>query len=882
MRALIALLMRLFPTSFRRTFGADMLATFEDRWRESRGWRLAARTLEDVFRTAVLMHFAALRQARKHPRDSPAKGDGLMITLAQDLRFAIRMLRRGPVFAAVVVLVLAIGIGANSAIFSLLDAAMFRPLPFKQPDQLAMLWEHPPNYAHNRVSPLNFLDWSEQNNVFESMAAVSGGSRTLITSNGPERIPGQSVSASLFDLLGVRPIAGRVFAKEDARMRAPVVVLSERLWTSQFGRDPRLVGSTITLDGELFTVIGIVPAQFQILSNSNLWTIFAPRRSPEQRRMHYLQVIGRLKPGVNLKGAKAGMGVVAENIARISPETNKDWGVTIEPLRDALSDRDLRLTSLVLAGVVGFVLLMACANVASLMLARGAGRQREIAVRASLGGSQVRILRQLLTESTLLGLLGGIVGVALAWLILRAAPSFLPPGLLPVTWQLGLDARVLAFAAVITLATGLLFGFVPAWHAARTSISDSLRTGGRNTTASSVNFRASLATGEIAVALVLVTGAGLLLRTLGSLNHVDAGYYANNVLTMSVGLPLSRYPHPPDTLRFYQAVQSEIGALPGVQNVSLSTNLPTDGWDIGQGFEIVGQPPRGDANQPSAHYQMVSASYFATLGIPILRGRAFAESDNLSATPVCVVNEELARRYFNGREPIGALVSVQAMTAGGPKPVVRQVVGVSHQVKVEGLGEKQNDLEIYVPIAQNSWYWAAIAVRTANDPMSLAPAVKSAIARIDKDQPVTRIRTMDEVAAGSIAQPRFRAQLVGAFAALAMLLASVGVFGVLAFSVGQRTREFGIRMALGASTGDVLGLVLRSGLKMIAIGLGIGLMATLALTQSLQSVLFGVKPMDPLTFAAASSTLIIVALLACAIPALRAARVDPASALRQE
>jgi putative ABC transport system permease protein len=882
MRALLALLTRLFPAGFRRTFGADMLATFEDRWRESGGWRLAARTLADVFRTAVLLHFAALRQAGKYTPDSPAKGDGSMIALVQDLRFSIRMLRRGPVFAAVVVAVLAIGIGANSAIFSLLDAALFRPLPFTQPDRLVMLWEHPPNYAHNRVSPLNFLDWSEQNNVFESMAAVSGGSRTLITSNGPERIRGQSVSASLFDLLGVRPIAGRTFAKDDARQRAHVVVLSERLWTSQFGRDPRLVGSTLTLDGELFTVIGIVPSQFQILYDSNLWTIFAPARSPEQRRMHYLQVIGRLKRGVNLEGAKAGMGVVAENIARISPATNKDWGVTIEPLRDALSDRDLRVTSVVLAGVVGFVLLMACANVASLMLARGAGRQREIAVRASLGGSQVRILRQLLTESTLLGLLGGIAGVALAWLILRAAPSFLPPGLLPVSWQLGLDARVLAFAAAITLATGLLFGFAPAWHAARTSISDSLRTGGRNTTASSVNFRASLATGEIAVALVLVTGAGLLLRTLGSLNRVDAGYYANNVLTMSVGLPLSRYPNPPDTLRFYQAVQSEIGALPGVQNVSLSTNLPTDGWDIGQGFEIVGQPPRTDANQPAAHYQMVSASYFATLGIPILRGRAFAESDTLAAAPVCIVNEELARRYFNGREPIGALVSVQAMTAGGPKPVVRQVVGVSHQVKVEGLGEKQNDLEIYVPITQNSWYWAAIAVRTANDPMSLAPAVKSAIARVDKDQPVTRIRTMDEVAAGSIAQPRFRAQLVAAFAALAMLLASVGVFGVLAFSVGQRTREFGIRMALGASTGDVLRLVLRSGLKMIGVGLGIGLIATLALTQSLQSVLFGVKPMDPLTFAAAACTLIIVALLACAIPALRAARVDPASALRQE
>src|SRR5260370_6410749 len=519
MRALLVLFIRILRADFRRTFGADMLATFDDRWREHPSWRLAARTIADLFRSAALLHLAAFRQTGHGNQNRSKKGDGLMIALAQDLRFAFRMLWRGPVFAAVVVAVLAIGIGANSAIFSLLDAALFRPLPFAQPNQLVMLWEHPPSYAHNRVSPINFLDWSEQNSVFESMAAVSGWSRTLITSKGPERIPGQSVSASLFDVLGVRPIAGRTFAKEDVRLRAHVVVLSERLWTSQFGRDPRLVGSTITLDGELFTVIGIVPSQFQILSNSNLWTIFAARRSPEQRRMHYLQVIGRLKRGVNLDSAKAGMGVVAENIARISPATNKDWGITIEPLRDALSDRPLRVTSLLLASVAGFVLLLPCSNVAGLMLARGAGRRREIAVRASLGGSQVRILRQLLTESTLLGLFGGIAGLAVAWLILRATPAFLPPGLLPVSWQLELDARVLAFAAVLTLATGLLFGFAPAWHAARTSISDALRTGDRDTTARSVAFRASLAAGEIAVARVLLTAAGLRLRRLAAVTR---------------------------------------------------------------------------------------------------------------------------------------------------------------------------------------------------------------------------------------------------------------------------------------------------------------------------------------------------------------------------
>jgi putative ABC transport system permease protein len=440
--------------------------------------------------------------------------------------------------------------------------------------------------------------------------------------------------------------------------------------------------------------------------------------------------------------------------------------------------------------------------------------------------------------------------------------------------------RVIAFAAVLTLFTGLLFGLAPAWHAARLPLADALRAGGRSATSGAGAFRALLATGEIAVAVMLVAGAGLLLRTLASLHQVNPGYRAGNVLTMYVSVPSTRYSGE-RLLNFYQSVEREIGSVPGVRAVAIGDDLPLDGWTVGQGFSIVGAPDTGLSNRPSAHYQMVGASYFETMGIELLAGRGFNEHDAAGSTPVCVVNEEFARRYLQGRQPIGTLISVDAMGMT-PKAVTREIVGVIKQVKVMGPGEEKNAVEIYVPLAQNPWTYASIVVRTANDPMGMAPAVKAAIARVDKDQPVTQIRTMEQVAAESVSQPRFRAELVGAFAGLAMVLAAVGIFGVLAFSVSQRTREFGIRMALGARAGDVLSLVISSGLKITAAGIVIGLAAAAALTRSLSSLLFGVKPLDPLTFLAAPALLALVALIACAAPALRAAGVDPAVALRQE
>jgi putative ABC transport system permease protein len=801
----------------------------------------------------------------------------------RDLRYAARSLRRAPGFTAVTVIVLAAGIGANSAMFSLVDAALVRPLPFTHADRLVMLWERSTRTVHNRVSPLNFLDWSEQQQAFSATAAVAGGSRTLTGSGGEaERIPGQSVTWQFFDLFGIQPIAGATFTADDAANRRFAVVLSERLWRNRFGSDPAIIGRAITLDGQPYTVSGIVPASFQVLYNADMWTLFAVRRSPEQRRQHYMQVIGRLKPGVTLEQAREDMAGVADRIAIASPETNKGWGVTIEPLRDAIVGPELRATSLVLAGVVGFVLLMACANVANLLLARGLGRSREMAVRAALGGSRRNIAQQLLTESLLLASLGGAAGLALAWTAVRVAPSLIPAGTLPAAIELAFDARVAGVAALLTVGTALLFGLVPAWQASTVPLAEATASGGRGSTRSGGRLRTALVVGEVAAAVLLLTGAGLLIRTLIALNRVDPGFRADHVLTMQVGLPLNRYGSDEKLFEFYQSAERELSSIPGVTSAAFGGSLPLDGWDIGQGFAIVGDPPIEQSRSLSAHYQIVSGSYFRTLGIDVLKGRTFDAHDGLHGAPVCIVNEEFVRRHLQGRDPLGAVVGVQNMAMTGASELVpRTVVGVVRQV-AEAAGEKERALEIYVPITQNPWFSASLSVQTTGDPLTVLPAVKAAIARVDKDQPVTRIRTMDEVAAEATSQPRFRAELVGLFAVLALVLAAVGIFGVLAFSVGQRAREFGIRVALGAQSRAVLRLVLGGALKMTGAGVAIGLAAAALLTRLLGALLFNVQPTDPITFISTAVVLGTAALLACALPAWRATRVDPAVTLRNE
>jgi putative ABC transport system permease protein len=802
--------------------------------------------------------------------------------LWSDLRYAIRSLGKAPGFSALAVLVLAVGIGATSAIFNLIDGTVIRRLPFADPDRLLMLWEHAPAYAHNRVSPLNFLDWSEQNHSFTSMAAVAGGGRTLTSASGvAERIPGQSVTTAFFDVLGIAPIAGRTFRPDDDVPQPNVVVIGERFWRSHMDGDAGAIGRILRLDGQPFTVVGIVPARFQMLFPADIWTPFASRRTPEQRRQHYLQVIARLRPNTTIDQARGDMNLVAESIARISPQTNRNWTVTIEPLRDGLVSGEVRSTSLVLGGVVAFVLLMACANVANLLLARGIGRAREIAVRAALGASGRQIARLLLSESLLLAVLGGAAGLALSWVALRVAPSVIPRGLLPEGIPLQFDSRVTLFATALTCLTGVLFGMAPAWHAVRTPLGESLAAGGRASIGGAGQLRNMLAVAEVAGAVLLLAGAGLLVRTLASMNAEDAGYHADSVLTMAISLPLSRYPDQSDVLTFFRRAEAALAAIPGVQSVGFSSVLPLNGWEIGQPVEIAGEARNVEAIRKSAHYQLTSPRYFETVGIDVIKGRAFSGRDVATAPQVCIVNEEFVRRLLQGREPLGTIVKVPNMVPGQAPTIAREIVGVIKQVAI-GAGEKEKAVEVYVPIEQNVWYSTAIALKTAGPPATFTSAVRAAIAGIDKDQPVTQLRTMDEVAAEATRSPRFRAVLVSTFAAVALALAAVGIFGVLTFTVRERMREFGIRIALGATTSDILRLVLGTGVRLAGTGAAIGLVAAALLTRTLAALLFGVTPLDPVTFLAAPVVLVTTAIAASLAPAIRAVRVDPAVTLRQE
>jgi putative ABC transport system permease protein len=702
----------------------------------------------------------------------------------------------------------------------------------------------------------------------------------MLRDGSAERIPGQAVTWQFFDVLRVAPVAGRAFTAADTA--APhVALISERLWRSHFAADPSAIGRSVRLDDEPYTIIGIVPAGFEIMFPSDLWTLFVPKRSPEQRRMHYLQVVGRLANEASLPSAQTDMRALADRIASIAPDTNKDWSIRVEPLRDAIVSDDLKTTSLVLGGAVTLVLLMACANVASLLIARGAGRARELAVRAALGGSRRRLIRQLLAETGLLAAAGGIVGLAIAWAAVRLAPSFLPPDTLPSSVRLSFDWRLAAFAAGLTVATALMAGLAPAWQSARVSLTDVLKRAGRTSTGAGSRLRVVLTVGEIATAVLLVCGATLLLRSFTAMNRTDAPLASSDVLTMQVSLPLARYRAPEDTLRFYREAVRGIEALPGVRAAAFGGALPFDGFEIGQGFEIVGDPPIERSQQRAVHYQIVGAHYFDALGLPLLAGRAFGVEDVAGSLPVCIVSQDFVTTYANGRNPVGLRIQVAAMDPAGPRMVERTVVGVVPFVS-ETAGRTEQRPALYVPLEQNPWYSASLSVRSSSGAGTMLPAIKAAVARADKDQPVTRVRTMAEVADESIAVPRFRAQLVGAFAVSALALAGIGVFGVLAFAVHQRTREFGIRIALGAQRRDVLGLVMRQGLAMTGTGIALGLLGATALTRTVAALLFSVEPLDAASFVAAPVVLAATALAACAVPAWRAARVDAAVALRQD
>jgi putative ABC transport system permease protein len=831
---------------------------------------------------------ASVRCARLAPRrrSRPARlADSWLADIWQDLRYAARTLRRQRGFTAAAVLTLALGIGANGAIFALVDATLLRPLPFPEPDRLAMLWERTDAAPRGNVSPLNLTDWTDRSRTFETIGGFVpnvGGMVMAGADGNAETVPRQWVTAGIFEALGVPAIAGRTFQASDDGGGKRLVVLNETFWHSRFNRDPSVIGREVRLDGDPHTIVGVVPEKAQVIGRSSIWALRPIRGAPPSARtMYAFRAIGRLKPGVSPEQARADLGAVADGLAREYPQTNSGRGVTLEPLQPAVVGSDLRQTSMLFLGVVGFVLLICCANVANLLLTRATVRRRELAVRAALGADRLRVVRQLLTESILLATLGGILGLAVGAVILRAAPLMIPPALLPAAVTLSFDARVVAFCAVTVLVVGLLFGLVPAWQATQPASASALTADGRTMTRRGGWIRTALAAAQVATAVILLAGAGLLLRTLVALQNVDRGYRADSVLTMVVDPIGSRYPTPIALLRFFDEVEQEIAALPGVQDVAWASTLPLGRSYAGQSaFQIVGQPPSEDSQRPTADYQIVSPAYFRALDLPIVAGRGFTAADRVDSVPVCLVNEAFVRRYLQGRDAIGARVSFLP----SDPPEVREIVGVVRQVKGR-LDETEDLLQIYVPMAQQPLDDMFLLVRPASGSANaLASGVRAAIGRVDTEQLVSvrSVMTLDDVAWDATARYRFRAVLVITFAALALALAMVGVFGVLAYSVEQRVRDFGIRRALGATAGDVLRLVVLSAGWVVAVGAAIGVAGAIALGRLIDAMLFGVPPVDPVTFAAVAVVLVLTATLAIAGPAWRAARVDPVVALRAE
>jgi putative ABC transport system permease protein len=698
------------------------------------------------------------------------------------------------------------------------------------------------------------------------------------------------VGTRFFDVLGVEPVAGRTFRPDDAAASAAqVVVVSEGLWRTRFGADPALVGRDIRLNGQPFTVIGIVADNVQLQRPARIWTLLPDVPALASRDARFLHVIGRLRPGVTLSAAQADLGVIADALARAYPDTNKDWSVSVQPLRAGVMGAELQSTSIFLLGVVGFVLLLCCANVANLLLARGSSRARELAVRSALGAGKARIVSQLLTESLVLAALGGLLGLGLGTAFLNGVLPLIPSELLPAAATIELDGRVVMFCVVAAMTVGLLFGLAPAWQAAGLSLVQAVASESRSTTRRGGRFRNVLVAGEVAAAVLLLCGAGLLLRSLLALGTYDPGYRADSdsVLTLDFSLeppgPGSRYPTLQSLMQFYDEATRQIGALPRVARVGWTTALPYGDTELGpQRFAIVGDPPVTPAERPMADFQAASAGYFTTLDIPVVAGRAFTDRDTRDSAPVCIVSEAFVRRYLAGRNPIGVRMDIDPVLPGLTGQTVREIVGVVRQVKGR-VGEPEDRPQAYVPLAQFPWTDTFLVVQaSAGAVQTLLTPVREVVARIDANVPVRRERTLTDLAALTMAPHRLRAGIVATFAGLALLLAMVGIFGVLTYSVEQRTREFGVRIALGATAASVLGLVAGSAARVVAVGGAVGIIAAAALARTISVFLFGVEPLDPVTYVAVAVVLIITAGVAAAAPAWRAASVDPVEAFRSE
>jgi predicted permease len=806
-----------------------------------------------------------------------------MDSFLKDIRYGIRSLMRRPMLTIIAIITLAIGIGANSAIFSAINALLLKPLPFPELDRVVAIWDKVPSrgVVHNEVAMANYLDWEAQNQSFEQLALYRWWSTNLTGVEPPERIQGFLVTANFLDAVGLKPIMGRNFSEEENQPgKDAVAIITHSLWQRRFGGDPNIVNKTITLNSITRTVIGVMPERFNFPKGAEVYAPLA--MTPElarSRGSHSYYVIGRLKAGVSFQSAQADTDTITARLEKQYPETNTGLGATLYPIvADTVRLYDTALW--VMMGAVGFVLLIACANVANLMLARASGRQKEIALRAALGASRWRIIRQLLTESVMVALLGGALGVLVAfWGIdaLRAANPGEAAKFAPGWYQLGINVPVLAFTLGLSVLSGLVFGLAPAWQVSKPDLNNALKAGGRQTSGGSHRLRGSLVVFEVALSLVLLVGAGLLLRSFLALLKTDPGFNPDNVLTMNLVLPGAKYKEDPQRDSFYRDLVQRVKALPGVESAAVVNYLPLGGANSSDAYLVEGDAEPLPGQENDGRYRVCSPDYFQTMKIPILKGRGFTEQDRTGANPVVIVNEALTRKHWPNEDAIGKRIRFY-----GPLERVpwMEIVGVVRDVKHElNLAVTP---EYYLPHAQDSWNAMVLVARTKVEPGSLAPQIRQQVWAIDKDQPVFDVRTMQEVRSISVTLYTFSSVMVGIFAGVALLLAAFGIYGVMAFVVTQRTHEIGVRMALGARATDVLKLVVRNGMSLALIGVVAGLAGAFALTRLLQSLLFGVTPTDALTFAVVTLGLLLVALLACYIPARRATKVDPLVALRYE
>lgn len=857
--------------------------------------RLEAKALE------LPKRLKGLRQARQLQAPEPAPAPRTWWRdVVHDLRYAAYALRRQPSFAAIAILALALGIGANAAIFALVDATVLRPLPLPEPERVLFVSERTDVVPRSNVSPVNLRDWSEQSRGFVALGGYTPNVNSMVMTRpdgSGENVARQWVTSGIFDALGLPALRGRAFTAEDDRRGENVLVLSERYWRNRFGADPAVIGQSLSLDGEPYTVLGVMPQSAELIGRSEVWALLPIAAMPDgARRAYFLHAVGLLAPGVTIEAARTDLEAIAARLAQQHPDSNAGRGARVEPLRAHLVGGDLRRTSMLFLAVVGLVLLVCCANIANLLLARASARTRELAIRTALGASRGRVIRQLLTESLLLAVLGGALGLLIGAAILAVAPSLLPQGLLPNAVSLQMDLRLAGFCLFAALATGVLFGLAPAWQASHVAPAQAMGSNGRGLVSSGGRLRGALAIGQVAIAVALLFAGGLLMRSLNALDNVQRGYGADNVLTVMVDPLGNRYPTRADLVRFYDEVGREVRDLPGVRNAAWATTLPMGTSSFGDAFIAVEGASVPDPDRRSiSDYQIVSEGYFDTVEVPILAGRGFDAHDDAEAPPVAVISEAFARRHLlpqadgqgwaalDFNSVLGRRIEVQTSAAADAPRVIREVIGVAGQVKARP-DEAEAFVQLYVPLAQHPIGDIFLLVRPQSGKADwLAQPVFDAVRRIDTEQLVglREVSTLEQIAIDATARHRFRAVLVGSFAALVLVLAMIGVFGVLAYTVQQRRREYGLRMALGAPPSQVLHLVGRSVARLLLAGAAIGLLVAVALGRALDSLLFNVSAFDPLTFAAVALLIVVAGALATLAPAWKAVRVDPAVSLRE-